>query len=191
MQAIYEAFRAHEVEYVTIGGVAVQAYGHPRTTQDIDILADPSRENLERLAAALRALGAEIAGVDAHLLGIDPADPDDLAAGANFTLRTRAGELDVWTDPTALPGARTWPELRAAAVDVHLPDGGLVRIVGRDDLIRMKHAAAALQHRPEEKRNQDRHDIAVLEAARRADERLANPPPERDTRDGPGHEIDS
>jgi len=170
MQAVYEALAAHGVEYVTIGGVAVQAYGHPRTTQDIDILADPSPENLERLAAALRNLDARLCGVDADLLGIDPGNPRDLASGANFTLSTRGGELDVWTDPTTLPGARSWADLRAAAVDVHTPDGGLVRVVGRDDLIRLKQAAAALEHRPEAKRRQDLDDIAVLEATRRFDQ---------------------
>jgi hypothetical protein len=191
MRAVYDALRARGVEYVTIGGVAVQAYGHPRTTQDIDILVDPTRENLERLAAALGDLDARLRGVDADLLGIDPRDPRDLASGANFTLETpAAGHLDVWTDPGALPGARSWAELRAAAVDVHLPDGGLVRVVGRDDLIRLKRAAAELEHRPDEKRLQDRNDIAVLEAARRADEFLDRPRRAHDERDAPGHDID-
>lgn len=31
-------FRAHEVEFAIIGGVAVNAYGYTRLTQDLDIL---------------------------------------------------------------------------------------------------------------------------------------------------------
>lgn len=31
---ILEAFAAHAVEYTLIGGLAVQAHGHTRTTQD-------------------------------------------------------------------------------------------------------------------------------------------------------------
>jgi hypothetical protein len=52
-------------------------------------------------------------GVDAHLLGIDPTNPEHLREGANFTLMTVAGEVDVWTDAAELRGAAPWPEMRA------------------------------------------------------------------------------
>lgn len=167
IEAIFEALRKHGVEYLTIGGVAVQAYGHPRTTQDLDLLVAPDQANLERLAAALRELGAALRGVDAELLGIDPTDAAMLREGANFTLRTAAGDLDLWTDPAELPGARPWRELRAAALELDVPGVGAVRVVGRDDLIRLKRAA--LELRPEAKRRTDLEDIAVLESARRTE----------------------
>jgi hypothetical protein len=150
-----EVFRVlgdHDVDYLVIGGVAVQAYGHVRTTQDVDVIVAPDARNLERLAAALAQLGARLKGVDAHLLGIDPTDATHLRDGANFGLATSAGGLDVWTDAAELKGARPWDEMRQRAVSVEV-GGQSLRFVHRDDLIRMKLAAG---------REKDLQDIAAL-----------------------------
>jgi hypothetical protein len=149
---IFRALNAHDVDYLIIGGVAVQAYGHVRTTQDVDVVVAPDFGNLERLSAALAQLGARLKGVDADLLGIDPTDPAHLRDGANFGLATRAGGLDVWTDAAELKGARSWAQMRAQAVTVEA-GGQSLRFVHRDDLIRMKLAAG---------RDRDLQDIAAL-----------------------------
>lgn len=164
---IFEALERHDVEYLAIGGVAVQAHGHVRTTQDVDIVAAPDLENLTRLAAALHDLAARLKGVDAHLLGIDPTDPHALAEGANFVLAPTAGTLDVWTDPAELKGAAAWPRLRERALEARVAGGVRVRVVGRDDLINMKRAAAP-NRASAEKRDQDLKDIAVLSDPARA-----------------------
>jgi hypothetical protein len=142
----------HGVDYLIIGGVAVQAYGHVRTTQDVDLLIAPDEENLERLAVALEQLRARLKGVDAHLLGIDLTDAKHLRDGANFGLATRAGGLDVWTDANELKGARSWEEMRERAVTVEVL-GQSLRFVNMDDLIRMKLAAG---------REKDLQDISAL-----------------------------
>ena len=148
---IFECLARHRVDYVVIGGIAVIAHGHTRNTRDVDLMAAPDPTNFKRLAAALRELGARLSGIDAHLLGIDVYDPDILAGGANFTLETDAGGLDVFGDA---PGAAPYPDLRARALVVDL--GGLeIRVAGLDDLIRMKQAAG---------RPQDLGDIAALTA---------------------------
>jgi hypothetical protein len=92
---------------VLIGGMAVQAYGHVRTTLDLDVIAARTPENLRRLAGALGELGARLRGVDADLLGIDLSDPRQLYDGGNFLMRTRHGDLDVFSvDQTAgAPGS--------------------------------------------------------------------------------------
>lgn len=56
-------------KYVVIGGWAIIQHGYGRTTNDIDLLVDSSRENFERLKTAMLALpdGA-----------IREVDPDDL-----------------------------------------------------------------------------------------------------------------
>ena len=46
-----------EVVFVTIGGIAMCLNGFIRLTEDVDILAEPSKENLERLLASLRSFG--------------------------------------------------------------------------------------------------------------------------------------
>ncbi|CAN5709065.1 hypothetical protein BH24ACT5_BH24ACT5_08620 [soil metagenome] len=50
----------HQVAYLVIGGVAVNVYGSAERTQDFDCLARFDRENLDRLAAAMRELDARI-----------------------------------------------------------------------------------------------------------------------------------
>lgn len=144
---IVAVLRRHEVDFVVIGGIAVLAHGHPRATFDLDFVADRSMINMRRLGAALGELGAAVRGVDGALLDVDPTDPDQLAAGANWTLVTTAGWLDFM--PGA-PGLRTYDEIAADAVTVR---EGTFRVVGLDDLIRMKRASG---------RAKDLDDIAAL-----------------------------
>lgn len=47
------------VDFLVVGGVAVQAHGHPRTTKDLDVLVRRSPENYERLAGVLDHLGVD------------------------------------------------------------------------------------------------------------------------------------
>jgi len=154
---IFAALQRHEVEYLTIGGVAVNVHGHVRNTRDIDILIEWDGENMRRLAAALVELDARLSGVDADLLDVDPHDPEDLLNGGNFTLRTDAGGLDLF-DPGEIPGGRPYEEMRPRAVEA-IVQGVSVRAVGFDDLIRLKRAAG---------RDRDLEDVATLLAARRA-----------------------
>lgn len=152
---IFETFQRHGVEYIVIGGIAAIVHGHTRNTRDVDFVAATARANLERLAAALRELGARPSGIDAHLLGIDVYDPATLGSGANFTMETDAGGLDLFND---VPGAAPYEELRERALAVEMGDL-TVRVAGRDDLIRMKQAAG---------RPQDLADIAALTAGESA-----------------------
>ena len=145
---VLEVLNRHGVDFTVIGGIAVIAHGHPRNTRDIDIVAAPEPANLERLANALHELGAQLWGVDAERLGIE-LDAETLANGANFTLTTDAGGLDVFNE---VPGGVSYEDLRARALVVAL-SGLTIRVAGRDDLIRMKQAAG---------RPQDIDDIAAL-----------------------------
>ncbi len=55
---LLRVLREHDVDFLVIGGVAVAAHGYLRATKDVDIIPRPSRENLDRLAAALETLDA-------------------------------------------------------------------------------------------------------------------------------------
>jgi hypothetical protein len=57
---ILEVLNGHHVDYVLVGGYAAQLYGARRPTYDIDIAPSTTLENLNRLSAALRELGAGI-----------------------------------------------------------------------------------------------------------------------------------
>lgn len=45
------ALARHGLDYVLIGGVAMQVHGHVRTTRDMDLIADWTPENMVRWPA--------------------------------------------------------------------------------------------------------------------------------------------
>lgn len=57
---ILAALDTRGVEYVLVGGVAARAHGARRATGDIDCVPSTNAVNLERLAEALRELGARL-----------------------------------------------------------------------------------------------------------------------------------
>lgn len=139
--AVLRTLDEHRVEYVVIGGLAVQTHGHTRTTQDLDLIPKPTSANLARLHDALTALGARPVGT------ARPARIEIPATGV-LELDTDAGGVDVHLDP---PGAAPYAALRSRALNVQLDVGVLV--VGRDDLIAMKRASG---------RPIDRSDVLAL-----------------------------
>lgn len=147
--AIFRKLTEHQIDFVVIGGIAVQTHGHMRGTFDVDIVVALKPDNFERLAAALAEINAQLRGVDAHLLGIE-LDAYTLANGANFTLTTDFGDFDIFTDN--LPGADDYEKVRERAVMADI-FGAPVAVVGLEDLIAMKRAAG---------RARDLEDIAVL-----------------------------
>ena len=153
---ILRALNDREVDYLLIGGLAVIAHGHLRATADVDIIPRPEPANLERLAAALEDLHAELAGIDAHLLGI-ALDAATLGEGANFTLTTAHGDLDVMQE---VPGMSAYGPLAAGSVSTEL-DHVPVRVLALNDLIELKLAAD---------RPLDRADAAALSEIARLDE---------------------
>jgi hypothetical protein len=145
----------HGVDYLVIGGVAVQVHGHRRTTMDLDVTPDPDPENLRRLGAALAELEARPADAVAGKAEVPTADPERLAIAAIVpSLLTRHGQLHILKEPK---GGRDFGEMRERALIVEL-DGNEVAIVALDDLIRMKRAVG---------RTVDREDVdALLEEER-------------------------
>jgi predicted nucleotidyltransferase len=138
---ILRALDDHRVDYVVIGGLAVQTHGHPRTTQDLDLVPEPSATNLARLRDALTALGA-------RPVGKARPTPIDIPSTGVLELDTDAGGIDIHLDP---PGAAPYPELRSRALNVQV--GVTVLVAGLDDLIAMKRASG---------RPIDRSDVLAL-----------------------------
>jgi hypothetical protein len=154
IQGILEALAGEGVDFLVIGGVAVGFHGYVRATKDVDVVPAPGAGNLKRLANVLRKLDAEIEGAqefeDEELP--DPLDPDALALGGNWVLRTRLGQFDVmqWIGDEAL-----WARLEPGAIATEI--GGLsVKVVSYEDLVALKQQAG----RPE--------DLTDLQRLRRA-----------------------
>lgn len=53
---LLRALEQQQVDYVLIGGVAINLHGIVRTTEDIDLFVRPEAENIARLQQALRSL---------------------------------------------------------------------------------------------------------------------------------------
>jgi hypothetical protein len=117
-----------------------------RTTFDVDVYPRPERDNLGRLADALRALDARTLNPGAEDLAITAAM---LPRASRWQFETRDGAVDVLHDA---PGAPPYDELRARALEIDLGDIR-VAVAGRDDLINMKRASA---------RPVDMEDLAAL-----------------------------
>ncbi|HWG08758.1 MAG TPA: DUF6036 family nucleotidyltransferase [Solirubrobacteraceae bacterium] len=145
-ESILAALAAHSVDYVIVGGLAVQTHGHVRTTVDIDVYPRPEPVNLQRLAAALRELDARTLNAGSEGLPVDAAM---LPRATLWQFDTRHGSVDVLHDA---PGAPPYDELRARALEIELGDIRLA-VAGRDDLISMKRASA---------RPVDLEDLAAL-----------------------------
>jgi hypothetical protein len=56
-EEVFRELNKSEVLYLVIGGIAVNLYGVPRVTQDLDLLVDMGKENLKRLVKALENIG--------------------------------------------------------------------------------------------------------------------------------------
>jgi hypothetical protein len=140
------------VDFVVIGGIAVVAHGHIRTTRDLDITYATDQANLDALGRVLVALNARLRGVTA----VVPFVPDGrtLRGAELLTLETVWGSLDLLASP---PGAPTYEVLKANAEKIDI-DAWTVRVASIEDLVSMKHAAG---------RPRDLEDIEALEEIRR------------------------
>jgi hypothetical protein len=129
------------VNFVVIGGVAGGAHGSAFGTFDLDIAYARDDQNLERLAGVLRSLGAKLRGAPPDVPF--QLDGRTLKAGANFTVTTQFGALDILSDPA---GAPPYDRLRANAMEVDI-GRSRIRFASLDDLIAMKEAAGRTKDR--------------------------------------------
>lgn len=130
-ERILRALSDHSVDYVLIGGLAVQTHGHVRTTNDADLIPAPEPANLTRLAAALRSLEARVLNAGEEDTEID----GQMLPGATiWQFASRDGGIDVMHE---VPGGRSYTELSERALHVRLGDID-VPVVSLDDLIQMK-----------------------------------------------------
>jgi hypothetical protein len=60
LQSVFASFQKNDVRYLVIGGIAAVLYGVPRATFDLDVLIEPTLENVNRLLRAHEVLSTEI-----------------------------------------------------------------------------------------------------------------------------------
>lgn len=61
----WRLLNGHNVEYIMVGGVAVNLHGYSRTTKDVDVWIKDTKENRERLGLVFDKLGYEGLNIEA------------------------------------------------------------------------------------------------------------------------------
>ena len=148
-ERIVRTLAGHGVRYVMIGALAARLQGFPRLTADADITPDRSRDNLEKLAAALVELEARV-----YTESVPEGLPFDcsaemLARAELWNLMTAAGRLDLAFVPAGTEG---YEDLARAAVRFEV-FGVELLAASLADIVRSKEAAD---------RPQDRQDVIIL-----------------------------
>lgn len=135
---ILSVLERHGVEYIVVGGFAAVLYGATRPTRDVDVTPATTRDNLDRLAAALRELDARIR-TDAEPDGLPfSASGESLAGQRMLNLQTDHSELDLAIRPAAFEGGYDDLAPRAGR---HTVGGVDVLVAALQDVIRSKETA--------------------------------------------------
>lgn len=140
-----------DVEFVVVGGLALNAWGVVRGTKDVDVVIATASDNIKRVAEVAVAAGGHVQRGEA-LLGTPFSIAAALADGKQVAIETDLGRLDV---VQGLDGVPDFEELRSRAVEAEIL-GSKVWVCSREDLRAMKRAAG---------RTRDLADIEDLDAA--------------------------
>lgn len=150
-EKIFAVLLRHQVEFITIGGIAATLHGSDLRTGDLDICPKRNADNLKRLFSALKELQAKI-----RTEGAPDGLPVSLTAEllektALINLATRWGDFDLSLEPAGTGG---FQDLKTGAIDFNL-DGLVVSVASLEDVIRSKVAAD---------RQKDREQLPTLRA---------------------------
>jgi predicted nucleotidyltransferase len=147
---LLERLAEGEIRFVLVGGLAVNAWGYLRATRDIDVVPDPSEENLAKLNDVLKEIGGKVEVEDGQFLDSN-AISIFLRTGDRTLVVTELGRVDILQ---GLPQIPSFAPLDAEAVDVDI-SGLSVRVCSLGHLLAMKRAS---------ERPRDRDDLEALEA---------------------------
>jgi hypothetical protein len=153
-ETLIKTLSRHRVRFVLIGALAARLHGFPRLTADADITPAEDKQNLQRLASALKDLEAKV---------YTESVPEGLAFDCSATalgrarmwnLVTRAGRLDIAFEPAGTDGYQD------LAKDAERFEAFGVRFLAASvkDIIRSKEATG---------RAKDEDDVLILKAMKR------------------------
>lgn len=175
-EPILEALNANQVQYVVIGGMALQARGiGDRETFDLDIVPAPDRPNLAQLAQTLASLDTRVITKwvpDAPELHVEEPvfEPEMFERNRILHILTRHGRADVLMEAPGAPGG--FAELAPDADEAQIGRARFA-VASVAHMIRMKEAVA---------RPKDLEDLVRLRASLAASEvqpRAVRPPAAR------------
>jgi hypothetical protein len=136
--AICASLNRESARYILIGGFAVILHGLVRTTKDIDLLVDPSEENIRRVKRALASLPDNAVAL--------------IADGDVGRYRVVRVADEVVVDLMAEACGISYAEALAAGVERRRLGDTEIPIAGKETLIRMKDTP----------RDSDKSDVGFL-----------------------------
>ena len=92
LSAVLEGLIKADVNFILVGGLAAVVQGAPVTTMDVDIVHNRSSENIIKLLAFLKSIGAFHRRLDDKV--IEPTERD-ISGEGHALFSTRLGPLDV------------------------------------------------------------------------------------------------
>ncbi len=123
-----ECLNRAEVEYLLVGGYAVNFYGYHRFTEDIDFWIAVSDENFQRLLAAVRSFfGEDLAGLDMNFL----------KNNESLYLGRVPEKIEVFQNASGINFNQAYPRRLESRIE-----GVLVKIISLADLRANKQASA-------------------------------------------------
>jgi hypothetical protein len=128
-----------DVRFIVVGGVAVALNGFVRTTEDVDILIERSRDNVEQLLAALGSFG------EGHARELSWTDFEETEGAIRVV---EDFPLDIFT---VMRGHR-YADLIGSVGETEI-GGAAIKFLNADGLIRLKENSA---------REKDQIDLAAL-----------------------------
>ena len=140
LQSVFASFQKNDVKYLVIGGIAAVPYGVPRATFDLDVLIEPTKDNVERLLSAMIEAGLGTASLT---------NAEDVLS-KEITIFTDRIRLDVQTSTPGISFEQAWQ--RRVTMNYR---GQTLEVISVGDLIASKTAAG---------RDVDLEDVRILKS---------------------------
>src|SRR5262249_24691690 len=129
---LLSALCAEKARFMVVGAYAVAVHGRPRTTKDIDVWIEASPDSAARVMRALRAFGSPVGDLREEELHTE---------GTGFHMGVPPRRIDILTKIDGVAFADAYPR----HIETTFADGLVCPVIGIDDLIANKHAAARPQ----------------------------------------------
>ena len=127
---ILSTFNRHEVRYLVVGAYAVMKYSEPRFTKDLDIWIEATRENAEKVFAALLDFGAPLSQLKI----------EDFLSEGFFQMGRPPVRIDILMSIDGVDFVDAWPHRLTGDFD-----GVPATFIGKEDLLKNKSTSARPQ----------------------------------------------
>lgn len=149
---LYRSFQQHNVRYLLCGGLAINMYGIPRSTADMDIILDLTEDNLQQFLKSIEAFGYQSSIPISVLQLADETLRQSLLKAGLVTISFLSSILQMITLDVLVDVPFSFQDLWKKRTERKSGDTTL-QLVGVEDLVALKEIS---------NRQQDRLDIESL-----------------------------